>query len=77
VWRLFSDSGAAAGPLVVAAGAALGSLAGGVLVMGGMGLVAAAVLGATVPRWSVHANARTRAAAGLTPQGHPVQDRSP
>ncbi len=77
VWRLFSDSGAAAGPLVVAAGAALGSLAGGVLVMGGMGLVAAAVLQWTVPRWSVHANARTRVAAGLTPDGHPAGSRSP
>ncbi|HEY0119436.1 MAG TPA: MFS transporter [Cellulomonas sp.] len=77
VWRLFSDSGAAAGPLVVAAGAALGSLAGGVVVMGGMGLVAAVVLQATVPRWSVHANARTRAAAGLTPDGQPAGLPSP
>ena len=77
VWRLFSDSGAAAGPLVVAAGAALGSLAGGVVVVGGIGLVAAAVLQGTVPRWSVHANARTRVAAGLTPDGHPAGSRSP
>jgi MFS family permease len=72
VWRLFSDAGAAAGPLVVAAGAALGSLAGGVLVMGGVGMVAAGVLRVTVPRWSVHANARTRVAAGLTPDGRPA-----
>jgi len=77
VWRLFSDAGAAAGPLVVAAGAALGSLAGGVLVMGGIGMVAAGVLRATVPRWSVHANARTRMAAGLTPDGLPVSVGSP
>ena len=77
VWRLFSDAGGAVGPLVVAAGAGLGSLAGGVLVMAGMGLVAAGVLQATVPRWSVHANARTRVAAGLTPEGRPAESRSP
>ena len=69
VWRLFSDAGGAAGPLVVAAGAALGSLAGGIVVAGGLGLVAAGALARTVPRWSVHANARTRAAAGLLPDG--------
>lgn len=69
VWRLFSDSGAAAGPLVVAAGAGLGSLAAGVVVSGGLGLLAAGVLALTVPRWSVHANARTRRAAGLLPDG--------
>ncbi len=72
VWRLLSDAGAAAGPLVVAAGAGLGSLAGGVLVMGGVGVVAAGALRLTVPRWSVHANARTRVAAGLTPEGRPA-----
>ncbi len=72
VWRLFGDSGAAAGPLVVAAGAALGSLSAGIVVAGGLGLLAAAVLGITVPRWSVHANARTRVAAGLLPDGRPA-----
>lgn len=74
VWRLFTDTGGAAGPLVIAAGAALGSLAGGAVVMGAMGVLAAAVMQATVPRWSVHANARTRAAAGLTPDGRPLLD---
>lgn len=77
VWRLFSDSGAAAGPLVVAAGAALGSLAAGIVVAGGVGLLAAGVLGITVPRWSVHANARTRLAAGLQRDGRPVPAPSP
>ncbi len=77
VWRLFSDSGAAAGPLVVAAGAALGSLAAGIVVAGGLGLLAAGVLGITVPRWSVHANARTRVAAGLLPDGRPVPTPTP
>jgi MFS family permease len=63
LWRLFADSGAAAGPLVVSAGAALGSLAGGITAMGATGLVAAAALGRWVPRWSEHANATTRRAA--------------
>lgn len=69
VWRLFQDAGLAAGPLVVSAGAALGSLAAGVLAVAGVGGVAAAVLAVTVPRWSVHANARTRRAAGLRTDG--------
>ncbi len=77
VWRLLSDTGAATGPLVVAAGAGLGSLAGGVLVMGGVGVVTAGVLRATVPRWSVHANARTRVTAGLTPEGRPIAPAPP
>lgn len=77
VWRLFSDTGGAAGPLVVAAGAALGSLAGGAVVMGAMGVLAAVVMRATVPRWSVHANARTRVAAGLAPDGRPAAEGSP
>lgn len=77
VWRLFSDAGAAAGPLVVAAGAGLGSLAGGAVVMGVMGVAAAGVLRVTVPRWSVHANARTRVAAGLRPDGRAVEAGNP
>jgi len=60
LWRLFSDSGGAAGPLVVAAGAALGGLAAGIAAMGAVGLAAAAGLGLWVPRWSDHANATTR-----------------
>ena len=71
VWRLFSDAGAAAGPLVVSAGAALGSLVAGVVAAGGLGLLAAGVLQGTVPRWSVHATVRTRVAAGLRPDGRP------
>lgn len=63
VWRVFQDSGAAAGPLVVSAVAAAGSLAAGIVTMGAAGLVAAAALGRWVPRWSEHANARTRARA--------------
>jgi len=63
VWRVFQDSGTAAGPLVVSlVGGAIG-LAGGIVTMGVAGLVGAAALARWVPRWSEHANARTRAAA--------------
>jgi MFS family permease len=77
VWRLFSDAGGAAGPLVVAAGAGLGSLAGGAMAMGVIGIAAAAVMQATLPRWTVHANRRTRLAAGLTADGQPAVAGSP
>jgi len=60
IWRLFSDAGSASGPLVVAAGTALGSLAAGIATMGVVGLLAAGGLARWVPRWSVHANATTR-----------------
>lgn len=66
VWRVFQDSGAAAGPLVVSAVAAAGSLAAGIVTMGAAGLVAAGALALWVPRWSEHANARTRARAAAT-----------
>ena len=77
VWRLITDAGSAAGPLVVAAGAGLGSLAGGIVVMGVLGVAAAGALQWAVPRWSVHANRHTRVAAGLTPEGQPVAAPSP
>lgn len=60
VWRLLADSGGALGPLVVSAGAAIGSIALGVAVMGGLSTLTAAALGRWVPRWSEHANRRTR-----------------
>ncbi len=66
IWRMFQDGGAALGPLVVAGGAAVGSLAAGIWVMAGSGAAAAAALGRWVPRWSVHANRTTRRRAGLT-----------
>lgn len=65
IWRVFQDGGAATGPLVVSAGAALGSLAAGIWVMAGSGVVAAGALGRWVPRWSAHANRTTRRRAGL------------
>ncbi|MHB1063474.1 MAG: MFS transporter [Georgenia sp.] len=68
VWRVFQDGGAALGPLVVAAGAAVGSLAAGIWVTAGLGTAASAALARWVPRWSVHANRTTRRRAGLLPE---------
>ncbi|TDE94135.1 MFS transporter [Occultella glacieicola] len=65
IWRLFSDSGSASGPLVVSAGTALGSLAAGIATMGALGAVAALALWRWVPRWSEHANRTTRRRAGI------------
>lgn len=63
IWRVFQDTGAAVGPLVVSAVAAAGSLALGIVTMGGAGIVAAGALALWVPRWTEHATGRTRAAA--------------
>lgn len=68
IWRLFGDTGNAAGPLGVSLGAALGSLGGGIMAMGGVGALAAGALARWVPRWTDHANATTRRRAGLS--GH-------
>jgi MFS family permease len=65
VWRLFQDTGDAAGPLVIAAGAALGSLAVGIWVAALFGATSSAALGRWVPRYSQHANLTTRRRAGL------------
>ncbi|WP_234417829.1 hypothetical protein [Miniimonas sp. S16] len=64
-WRLLHDSGNAAGPLLLSAGAALGSLAGGVLLMVALSGGAGVALWRLVPRYSVHANRTTRRRAGL------------
>ncbi|GAA2072505.1 MFS transporter [Actinomadura alba] len=63
VWRLCADSGSAGGPLVVSAAAGLGSLAAGIAVMGGVGVVAAAALLRWVPRYSPFATTGTRSRA--------------
>lgn len=68
MWRLLQDGGTALGPLIVSLGAALGSLAAGIWATGVLGVAAAGALGHWVPRWSVHANRRTRRAAGLIEQ---------
>ncbi len=63
VWRLCSDSGSAAGPLVVSAAAGLGSLAAGIEAMGAMGVMAAVALLRWVPRYSPYATRGTRSEA--------------
>jgi MFS family permease len=65
VWRLFQDTGDAFGPLVISAGAALGSLAVGVWVAASFGGLSSAALARWVPRFSEHANGRTRRRAGV------------
>ncbi|MFC7404585.1 MFS transporter [Georgenia alba] len=65
MWRVLQDGGVALGPLIVSAGAALGSLAGGIWAAGALGPAAAAALARWVPRWTVHANRTTRRRAGL------------
>ena len=69
VWRLIQDSGYAAGPFVVSTGAALGSLAAGIIGIGAVGLAGAGALARWVPRWTVHANRTTRRRAGLSDDG--------
>jgi MFS family permease len=60
VWRLSQDLGESVGPLVIASGTVLGSLAAGIWVAASLGAAASAALGRWVPVFSVHANARTR-----------------
>lgn len=64
-WRLLQDSGNALGPLTLAGGAALGTLAGGIAVTAALSVGAAAALWRFVPRYSVHANRTTRRRAGI------------
>lgn len=64
-WRLLTDIGLGAGPLVLSAGAALGSLAIGIWAAAFMGPLAAAGMQRWLPRYSDHANRSTRRAAGL------------
>lgn len=56
VWRLFQDTGDALGPLILSAGAALGSLAAGVWATATLGGASAAALARWVPRYSSLAN---------------------
>lgn len=64
-WRLLQDSGAIIGPGIVSAAAALSLLAGGIMVSGALGLVAAAAMARWIPAWTPHASRRTRREAGL------------
>ena len=71
--RLFGDTGSAAGPLLIAAGAGLGFLAGGIWLLGACGLLSAVILGTTLEKYSVHANQRTRLRHGFTKDGKPMK----
>lgn len=72
VWRLFSDSGNAAGPVVVSLVALAAGLGAGIVAIGAVGLLAAAALGVWVPRWSPYATPRSVRAGGERPaNGNP------
>jgi MFS family permease len=58
-WRLFSDSGNAAGPLIVSAVAVVASLAGGILTIGCAGLLSVVALARWVPKYSPFATRRS------------------
>lgn len=64
-WRVVQDSGAAAGPLIVAGLAGAVSLAVGVWAAAFTGLGAALAFGRWIPRYSEHATRATREAAGI------------
>lgn len=66
MWRFFQDLGDALGPLAITAGAAAGSVAAGVWVAGSMGALSSAALARWVPRYSEHANARSRRRAAAS-----------
>jgi MFS family permease len=73
IWRVLSDSGNAAGPLVVSAVAAVSSLAIGIVAIGSTGLLAAAGLRAWVPRYSpfaTRADVRAHAQSQAPAQPH-------
>ena len=55
IWRVMSDSGNAAGPVVVSVVATAWTLAAGIVAIGSAGLLAAAALAAWVPRYSPYA----------------------
>lgn len=59
VWRLCSDSGNAAGPVVVSVVAVFAGLGAGIVAIGSVGLLAAAALGVWVPRYSPFATPRS------------------
>lgn len=67
LWRILSDTGGAVGPLVLTAASAAGAIAVGIWVMAASSLASVAAQAVWVPKFSVHANRRTRRAAGLIP----------
>lgn len=60
IWRVLSDSGNAAGPVIVSAVASAATLAAGIVAVGSVGVLAAVALGAFVPRYSPYARRPSR-----------------
>lgn len=60
IWRLLSDSGNAAGPLLVSVIASAASLAAGIVTVGTLGLVASVCLYVLVPKYSAFAYRRKK-----------------
>lgn len=54
LWTLIADTGAAVGPLAIAAITAVVSLGGSIVVMGGVGVLAAGIMGVFIPRRAPH-----------------------
>lgn len=73
VWRLASDSGNAAGPVVVSVVALASTLAAGIAAIGSVGLLAAAGLARWVPRYSPFATRASTARFRATGAGGPEQ----
>nr|WP_281282078.1 MFS transporter [Rarobacter faecitabidus] len=67
LWRLCQDSGEAAGPLVLSAATALGSLAAGIWIAALAGAGAAGSLARWAPRYSPLANLRSRKSISAVP----------
>ncbi len=65
IWRLITDLGMGAGPLMLSAGAGLGSLAAGIWAVSACGPLSAWGMQRWLPRYSDHANRTTRRRAGL------------
>jgi MFS family permease len=76
VWRVMSDAGNAAGPVVVSVVATLSSLAAGIVTIGALGPLASVGLTWWVPRYSKFATRRmvrahrSRSASSVPPQPH-------
>ncbi|WP_426243423.1 MFS transporter [Nocardioides sp. LHG3406-4] len=74
IWRLMSDLGQASGPLIPAACAVFATLAVGIAITGGLGIVAAAGLAYWIPRYSTYATPRMARAHREAATGVPPAD---
>ena len=78
VWRVMSDAGNAAGPVVVSVVATLSSLAAGIVTIGALGPLASVGLTWWVPRYSTFATRRmVRAHRSRSAPSVPVQPHAP